>query len=216
MATLNELANEALEQLFVLSAGETPAPDEHAAVLSIVQRLIVSLPEIGGGRQLVDVESNTSCEPAEDTRVVVTSSGVTITPPSAPRNGARFGVIPIGVTVSVSAGSRYIQGSTLSLSVTTPTIWTYDPSAANWVKVTDLASTDQSPWPAWLDQHIAVLAARDAAPKVIDSISATLAANIARAEAALRTVFSRPAKANWAAAVPGSVRGSGWTSGRLL
>lgn len=216
MAKLNELATNALCELTVVAGGDTASAEDQAQALAALLRLVASLPEIGGGRQMVDAEADKSCQPVEDTRVIVTASGVTVTPPANPRLGARFGVVPLDVTATVGAGQRFIEGARADLSVTSPTTWAYNPDQANWVKVTGLIGTDESPWPAWMDHWISVLTARDAASSLSVPVPQILGPAIAAAEASLRAAFSRPARTNWAAAVPASAAGAARTSGRFL
>lgn len=210
MATLTDLAARALGELSLVVAGETPATEDAATALSVVLDLMTLLPEVGAGRDMQDREVTEACIAGEDQRVLCQVGGITVTTPYDPRDGARFAVLPIaGGTITVTPYRRTIEGGSVSLSVTTATVWYYRADQGDWVKVTALESDDDSPYPPWCDLPIVHLAAEELAAQYERPLPPALIIKIEASRSKLRGRFGRPRERDWGAMIPATVRGPG-------
>lgn len=209
MATVKTLAHEALDHLFITEGGEEPSAEDSAKAVSSMLRVLSRLPEYGGGRTLVDETVTEAVTAKPDGRYVVAVTGLTITLPADPQDGARVAVVPIAGSVTVKPDNRKVEGGTASLSVTDGTTWAYRADLADWVKVTDLSSGSESPWPASCDAALGHFCAKEAAAKFSAQITPELGMLISESEAFIRSKYVRPREQDWGASVPYSIQGPG-------
>lgn len=209
MATLNDIVAGAAEDLSLTVGGGSLTASDQAVILSCLQDVLARLPEYGAGRKLVERTTEASITLAEDQRVICVVSGLTITLPDSPRDGARASVIPITGTATVTPTCRKIEGSAASVTVSLPTVWAYRADLADWVKVTALVGADDSPWPGECDSALRHITAKMAAPKFEAQIGAELAVQIIEDETFLRAKYARPGNVDFSQVLPRSVLGPG-------
>lgn len=207
MATLTDLANGALEQLFVLEAGETADANDLALALKTLRQVLARLPEYGGGQKLIDVSTKLSANAVSDQRVICQGTGLTITLPEDPEDGARVGVSLLTGTADVKSPDRKLEGATAAVTIGTDTVWIYRAASINWVKVTALADSDASPYGDDADSAIELITTMELAPKFEIPISGELAENITEARVFLRSKYTRPPEQRWRSSVPYSLQG---------
>lgn len=210
MATLNELAEDALRHLALLDGAETPEAEDQARALEALMRVVARLPEYGAGRALVDESVSVSPkETPQDVRLIVSVAGLTIPTPTDPDDGARFAVAPLAGAVSVTPKGRRLEGGLSALSISADTMWIYRADLADWVKSTSLTGQSQSPWPQDCDSALGQLAAEEVAPTLGIPVSADLGRLIEASRSFLRAKFGRPGRQDWSSIVPNSVSGPG-------
>lgn len=210
MATLTDLATRSLQELEIIASGETPAAADLTLAVQALVDLCVLLPEVGAGRDMLDVETSSSRQAHEDERIICTVAGLTITTPMDPSDGARFSVIPVaGGTITVTPYRRKIEGGSSDVSVTDATTWAYRADLADWVEVTALDGTDNSPWPDWCDQPLVHLGAEELAAAFSVDIKPALGVKIARSRMTLKTRYARPRERQWGDVMPFSIKGQG-------
>ena len=207
MATLTDLATGALQQLYVLEGGETPSAEDFAVSLKTLRQVLARLPEYGGGRKLVDVSTEITTEARSDQRLICQTSGLVITLPSNPEDGSRVSVVPLTGTASVLSPDRKIENATATVPISVATTWIYRAARIDWVRVTDLADTDNSPYGDDCDSALEMITALEVAPKMAIEIGATLGESISDAKTFLRGKYARPAEQNWRKALPWSLQG---------
>ena len=207
MATLTDLANGALEQLFVLASGETADADDLALSIKTLRQVLARLPEYGGGQKLVDVSTKISTDAVSDQRVICQGTGLVITLPEDPEDGARVGVSLLTGTADVKSADRKLQGATATVTISVDTVWIYRASSVDWVAVTALADGDASPYGDDSDNAIELITAMELAPKFEVPISRELAENISEAKVFLRSKYNRPPEQNWRKSLPYSLQG---------
>ena len=210
MATLSELATRALKELSLIVAGESADSADLSDAEDVILDLVVKLPEYGGGREMVDVETSISATAKAEQRVLCQAGSITITAPHSPRDGERFSVFPIaGGTITVTPYRRKIEDDTASLSVTANTTWAYRADLGDWVKVTALTNSSDSPYPAWCDLPLIHFTAMEIANQFEVPISPQLAAKIEASTALMSAKYSRPREVDFNSALPQSTRGPG-------
>lgn len=207
MATLTEIANAALEHLFVLIAGETADADDLATAIKGVRRVVARLPEYGGGRALVEESTALSMVAKPDARVVCTVTGLTVTLPLDPADGARVAVAPLSGSADVKSTDRKLEAATSTVTVSDVTTWMYRADQIDWVKVTALADGDDAPYPDECEGALEHFSAMELSTKFEAPISNELAALIRESRAFIRAKYNRPRDQNWKDSVPYSVQG---------
>lgn len=207
MTTLNEIATDALQRLHVLEGGETPAAEDIAVAIQRLLQLVEELPEYGAGRKFTEatVERNTTAQ--EDERIICSVTGLTVTLPATPSDGARVSVVPITGTTTVTPTVRKLEGAAADQTISAATTWAYRADLADWVKVTDLTKNSDSPWPASCDNALGAIVAVETANEFGAEVSASLSASYQKGKAMLQAKYSRPRNVNFNAALPQSVRG---------
>lgn len=209
MATVKDLAHEALDHLFVTEGAEEPAAEDSAKAVTSMLRVLSRLPEYGGGRALVDRTVSKSATAQPDGRLIVTLNGLTATMPADPQDGTRIAIVPLTGTVTVKPNNRKIENGTADISVTASTTWAYRSDLADWVKVSDLTGSSESPWPASCDAALGHFCAKESAPKFEARIGPELAELIMESETFVRSRYVRPRDQDWNKSVPYSVQGPG-------
>lgn len=207
MATLTELAHNVLDHLFITEGAETPDASDSAKVLERLRKVLARLPEYGGGRRLVDGSATVSTTVRPDTRTICQASGLVITLPSDPEDGARVAVSLLTGTAQVKSGDRKLESATATLTISDNTTWIYRADSIDWVKVTSLADNAESPYGEDADSAIEFVTALECAPIFAVTIRPELAESIRDAKTFLRSKYSRPAEQNWAKSVPYSIQG---------
>lgn len=207
MATLTEIATGALEQLFVLAGGETAEAEDQALALETLQQCLARLPEYGGGRRMVDVSTEISTKAVSDQRVICQGTGLTITLPENPEDGARVGVSLLTGTADIVSPDRKLEGATATVNISTDTVWIYRADSIDWVKVTALTGGSTSPYGDDCDSALELITAMELAPKFEVQIGGVLAENISEAKVFLRSKYSRPAEQSWQHSLPYSLQG---------
>ncbi len=129
----------------------------------MIDTLLV-LYETYAGREYFETNMNVDPTLENDIRAMVATSGVTLTCPVTPVEGARFSVIPMGVTVTVAPNGRLLEGATSNVSVTSATEWIYRADTGNWVKMTELTGSTEIPFAGWMDGPLHILVGQHAAP----------------------------------------------------
>ena len=209
MATLNDIAVDALRRIHVLEAGETPEASDKGVAMDRLLQLVVELPEYGAGRRLTEATTAINTTAHEDERIICSVTGLTVTLPADPGDGARVSVVPLTGTATVTPTTRKIEGGTTSVSVTEATTWAYRADLADWVKVTALTSTSDSPWPSSCDSSLAAILAFEIMDEFGAEMSPGLSAAYPKAKNYLSSKYTRPRAVNFNSAVPHSVRGPG-------
>lgn len=162
MSTIRELVTEAFRENNLIQVGDTPAGAEYTEAEKRLLRIISMLFGAGFGESLVSdvVDYSTKDEGlGANTRVLVTDkTQSTIYLPETPNDGERFSVVdPSGLlsasnlTITPLAGT--IEGVD-SLTLNTDNIireWFYRADTGNWVRVTELIDSSQSPFPPEFD-----------------------------------------------------------------
>lgn len=192
MATLTELATQALRKLFVVADGESPEVSDLSVALGHLRHVLARLPEYGGGRAMVERTTSESETVDADTRTISTVSGIVLTFPSTPRAGTRVGIAPLTGTATVKSLDRKIEGAAASVLVSLPSVWIYREDLIDWVLVTALSDTNDSPWPSDCDSALVDLTAMESAPAFQVSIGPELGAAIENSKAFLRAKYNRP------------------------
>lgn len=209
MATLNEIATEALDHLFITVGDESPDTGDLAKALASLQGAVSRLPEYGAGRKLKEVTTALSVTAKPDQRVICSVTGLTVTLPANPADGTRVSVVPLTGTITVTPTDRKLEGTVALQSITAATVWAYRADLADWVKLTALTGSSESPYPPECDSALGYVAALEAAPKFSVSIDEALGALIQDAKTFLRAKYSRPGEQDWHGNVPLSVQGPG-------
>lgn len=207
MATLTDLANGALQHLYVLEGAESASSEDFAVAMKTLRQVLARLPEYGGGQKLVDVSTKISTEAVVDQRVICQGTGLVITLPEDPEDGSRVGISLLTGTADVKSPDRKLQGGTVTVTISTDTVWIYRAPSIDWVAVSALADTASSPYGDDSDSAIELITAMELAPKFSAQIDAALGENISEARVFLRSKYNRPPEQNWRKSLPYSLQG---------
>ncbi|MEL6859301.1 MAG: hypothetical protein AAFO74_13020 [Pseudomonadota bacterium] len=207
MATLTDLANGALQHIYVLEGGETAAAEDFAVSMKTLRQVLARLPEYGGGQKLVDVSTQISTEAVSDQRIICQGTGLVITLPEDPEDGARVAVSLLTGTADVKSTDRKLQGATATVTISADTTWIYRAPSIDWVAVTALSDTAASPYGDDSDSAIELITAMELAPKFSAQIGPELADSISEAKVFLRSKYNRPPEQNWRKSLPYSLQG---------
>lgn len=181
MTLISTIISDAFRESNLVAVGAAPTTAEQTEALRLLNRLVqglygnelgVPLQPLPFGEANVDTPEyiNTSMEDFAggyvpyNTRLMCNlQSTKTVNLPPVPRNGARFAVIDVTENFAtypliIEGNGRQVEGGT-SLTLSTNGVnrqWFYRDDLGEWVRVSDLLTTDESPFPSEFDDLLIV------------------------------------------------------------
>lgn len=180
MTTAAALIQDGFREGNLIPIGTEPTDDEKAEALRALNRLVEGFIGYCIGENLVDwpvpfvqrtgsVAANppllpgsvgdaichNNAYPAANTRIVWDGTDQTIYFPEAPDDGARMAIVKAGSgtgTLTIDGNGRLIEGgASYSSSTADRRHWIYRADLADWKHLTELAETDEFPFPSKFD-----------------------------------------------------------------
>lgn len=207
MTKVSVLATRSLRFLGVVVGGDTPETEDQSIAETELLDLLKLLPEYGAGREYRELETSVGVTVESDVRLIATVSGIVITTPENPKDGSRFMIIPVAGAVSVVPEGRKIQGSSSTITVTSPSQWVYRADLGDWLLVTGLTNASDSPYPDWVDGPLVKLNAGEIAPIFAMSLTSDQYRKIEDARMLLAAHYSRPRETKPSEQIPVALMG---------
>lgn len=141
---VRDICNRALREIGVLGAGDDPdAPEINDALVTFnTMQLSMFGDSIGPRLTAADVSASRTVENGE--RLQIRTAGATLTLPSNPKAGARFGVVLVGGTGTIAPNGRFINGAASSITAAAGS-WFFRDDTGNWEKERSLM-LDEEPY----------------------------------------------------------------------
>lgn len=214
MTTIRQLITDAFRESGVIGVGVDPDAEEHVEGLRHVNRLFRSLlgNELGEPLQAAHYDDVIllTYVPSNVRVVVDLAAPGELNLNENPRDGARFSVSDIGGNLATNNLTVYGNGRLIeendSLVLNTNNLnreWFYRADTSNWVRVTDLAADDLSPFPEEFDDLITTMLAIRLNPRYGGAIDEGLVAAMKRS---LRQFRARYRQSNQETVDDGIVR----------
>lgn len=153
----------------MLGIGRNPSSAQAANALTELGDLIKSLVGFGGSHPVETVVIDESYEMSGRQRAVrfLCLTGVTITLPEHPVDGARVEIKDVKGTAATSnivlSGNGLFIESAASITISTASVqrsWVFRADTGNWARVADLGLDDDLPFPDEFDTIVALMLAR--------------------------------------------------------
>lgn len=208
MTLASEIITRAYRESTLIPLGGTPNTNQVNEALDELNILVKSVVGDEVGDPLTDVliggtyDQSNYCDPwvPKDVRLVLNLSGAkTLNLDPNPVNGQRFAVVDIPgnlatYNLTLTGNEHNIEGSS-SLVLSTNSLnreWLYRADLGNWIRMSDLLSSSEMPFPEEFDVFFQTSLALRLNPRYGQSLAPETAASLAAYRTMLRSAYNKP------------------------
>lgn len=208
MTLASEIITRAFRENNIVPIVSSPNTNEQTEALSLLNSIILSVVGNQAGQELHDINIGGSYDQSqfcsnwipENARLMLSLSGArTFNLHPEPYEGQRLAIADVGGNLAtynlvLTGNGRRIEAATsLTLSTNSATRqWLFRADTANWVRVTDLAASDEMPFPEEFDDYFITRLAMRLAPRNSTQVAQETLDALRRAEHQLRARYRRP------------------------
>lgn len=208
MTLASSIITAAYRESNIIARVATPNASEVTEALNRLNPIVLAAIGFDAGQELKDLNVGGQFDNSimlsnwvpEDVRLVLNlSSARSVSLHPQPYEGQRFAIVDAGKTLdtaalTVSGNGRLIETAT-TITLNTESLarqWMYRADTANWVRLTDLASSDQMPFPEEFDDYFIISLALRLNPRHGRQIAQETSVWMDRMKAQLAARYRRP------------------------
>lgn len=209
MTTASQIITDAYRESNLIAISASPSTAEQSEALRRLNSLILSTIGNEAGTELTDLDiggendlsSYASNGAPDDCRLVcILSAATEIELDPLPYEGQRVAWVDAGANfatynLTINPNGRQIGGSTASLVLSANgdnRQYMYRGDTANWVRLTDLATSDQMPFPSEFDDYFITRLAMRLNPRHGAALTKETLAALDRSESQIRARYRKP------------------------
>lgn len=209
MTLASDIITRAFRKSNLIAKVSTPEATEAAEGLALLNPIILSAVGFEAGEDLADIsvggtyDQSSYCSPylPANVRLVLNQSAArTVTLHPNPYEGQRVAIVDAGnnlatYSLTLDGNGRQIEASASDLVLSTSGIsrqWLYRADTANWVRITELASSDQMPFPIEFDPYFITRLAMELNPQYAGQTAQETLDAMQRSERKLRARYRKP------------------------